>query len=327
MFEKYIIPLFSTLLEKANNNYFISFRLREKKSSYVKSKPNSLYKYDDIAIVIQGPVIKKNNFTIETLKIYKYRYPNIKLILSTWDNTEIKLINEINKLDIYLILNKKPKYNGISNINLQIKTTKYGIFKAVELGCKYCLKTRTDQRIYRFDFIQYLISLTDIFTPSENIGLNKRLISISLNTYKYRLYGISDMFMFGDINDMLKYWSVEYDKRLITDVQEGFLLEDWAKAKLCEVYLSTEFANKIKFNLEWTIYNSWKFYRDYFCIIDRESIDIYWQKYNRFNENRTYTNTQRHVKEEFMFSDWINCYNNYSLYTTFDESFLKLKQQ
>ncbi len=327
MFQKYLLPIFSYFFEKINNRFFISFKIREMKSIDIKSTSVDFKEFDDVAIIMQGPIIIENNFTIETLKIYKSRYPKVKLILSTWDNSDKNLITKISDLGIIIVLNKKPDYFGISNINLQIETTKNGIFKANDLGCKYCLKTRTDQRIYKFDFIQYLFSILQVFKVKSNIGLNSRLISISLNTYKYRLYGITDMFMFGDINDMIKYWSVEYDNRLINDVCQGTILEDWAKARLCEVYLSTKFAEKINYKLDWTISNSWKFFTDYFCIIDRESIDIFWLKYNRFNENRTYTNSIRHVKEEFMFSDWLNCYNNFSNYSPLDEIFLKYKQQ
>ena len=60
---------------------------------------------------------------------------------------------------VEIIKNSKPDYSGIANINFQIESTKNGILKAKKLGLKYCLKTRTDQRIYRHDFILFFLSL------------------------------------------------------------------------------------------------------------------------------------------------------------------------
>jgi len=112
---------------------------------------------------MQGNIINKNNFTYETLKIYRKLFPKIILILSTRDDCSKDEINKLNKIDVEVVENTKPDYSGVSNINLQIKSTKNGLFKAKELGFKYCLKTRTDQRIYRHDFILYFLSLLDFF--------------------------------------------------------------------------------------------------------------------------------------------------------------------
>src|SRR6185503_18530873 len=115
-----------------------------------------------------------------------------------------------------VVLSDKPEYAGYSNINNQIKSSIAGIFKAKELGVKYVMKTRTDQRIYGLNVVDYFINLIRIF-PLKNINVQKeRLIVPSLNTYLFRIYGISDMTMFGDIDDMILYWNADYDDRKIT---------------------------------------------------------------------------------------------------------------
>ena len=88
---------------------------------------------------MQGPIILEENLTLETLKFYKNIFPENQLILSTWKNEEIKSIEKLKNLDIEVILNEKPSFAGIANINYQIVSTSSGI-KAKEMGYNYVLK-------------------------------------------------------------------------------------------------------------------------------------------------------------------------------------------
>ena len=203
---------------------------------------------------------------------------------------------------------------GYSNINLQIESTKNGILRANELGAKYCLRTRTDQRIYRHDFIQFFISLLHLFPINNHKRIRGRLISISLNTFKYRLYGITDMFTFGFIEDMLLFWDIEHDNRDLDEINSGTSVLDWSRARICEVFLVTQYLERIGHTPLYTIKDSWEVFSNYFCIIDKSSIDLLWFKYNRWNENRRYVNSYRKLDEELAFSDWINLVNNNSIY-------------
>ncbi|MDC0273006.1 WavE lipopolysaccharide synthesis family protein [bacterium] len=309
-----IITLLIKKFEIFSNNYFFSALKREKYSANINSSPDIKSFSDRISIVMQGPIIEKNDFTLETLKLYKKRYPNISIILSTWDNYEKDLISKFTKIGIEVILNSMPDYFGISNVNLQIKSTKSGILKARQAGCQYCLKTRTDQRVYKHDFILFFLSILASFKINHKY-LKERLITRSMNTFKYRLYGVTDMLMFGNIDDMILYWDAELDNRKLNEVDEGISALDFSKARLCEVYLSTEFFKKIKFEVDFTLKNYWQSMAAFFFVVDANSIDIFWFKYNRWNERRRYQNKTRKLDEEFYFSDWLNSHNNLSHYT------------
>ncbi len=87
-----------------------------------------------IAIVVQGPIIIKNDFTFETLKLYINIFPNAIVILSTWDDQSVRVISKIRDLGIRVIINKYPKYSGIGNVNYQIISTINGLVKAESLG-------------------------------------------------------------------------------------------------------------------------------------------------------------------------------------------------
>jgi len=319
-----ISKIFMIILEKVFPSHYLSMVLRLRKSDDINAKPDIVDIKEDVAIVMQGPIITKDSFTYETLKIYRKRLPKTRLILSTWDDYSKDELNKFKAINVDIVENTKPDYSGIANINFQIKSTKNGIFKANELGSKYCLKTRTDQRIYRHDFMLFFLSLLDSFRI-ENKYLRRRLVAVSLNTYKFRLYGISDMLMFGHIDDMLKYWNVSFDRRILKDVEVGESALEFSKARLCEVYLCTEFLKKINHCIDFTLEDYWNVLADYFCIIDSSSIDLFWFKYDRWNENRRYQNMIRKLDEEFYFSDWINSVNNLRNYSNKQEKLLNKK--
>lgn len=319
-----IIITIIKFLEIYSSKYFFSVVKREKKSKYIHSNPDVNELQKKVAIVMQGPVILKENFTYQTLCIYKKRYPNTKLILSTWEDTDSKVISKFKNINVEVVLNKKPNYFGISNINLQVKTSINGIKKAKEDGNEYCLKTRTDQRVYKHDFLQFLLSILSLYKINHNI-LKNRLITCSLNTFKYRLYGVTDMFMFGEIDDMILYWNAKYDMRKIDEVNTGTSSLDFSKKRLCEVYLCTEFLKKIKYKTDYTLKNYWQMLSQYFYVVDAMSLDLFWFKYIYWNERKRYQNQNRKLDEEFYFSDWINCRNNMVLYSKNQEKKLLKK--
>ena len=58
---------------------------------------------------------------------------------------------------------------------------------------------------------------------------------------------------------------------------------------------------------------------NFFFVVDALSIDIFWFKYNRWDERKRYQNVNRRLNEEFMFSDWINSYNELIQYNDSEE--------
>ena len=264
----------------------------------------------DIAIVIQGPLNNDNNFTFETIKLYKKNIPNAKIIFSTWELPKA-LERELKELNVSVIVNQKPKNPGIFNINLQIATSKSGILLAKKLGFKHVLKTRSDQRINHPNFDIYLFNLLSSFPLKSNITNQKeRIIGLSLNTFKYRLYGISDMFLFGHIDDMLNYWDVEFDDRSDTNEERmnaGATFGSYSRWRVCEVYLCTKFLKKIGYETNYTLLDSYKVLGNRFLILDYEAIDLYWHKYT--------TNQSRYKVDgiydpQISFNDWLVMSNN-----------------
>ena len=72
------------------------------------------------ALVMQGPILLSNDFTFETLKLYRKIFPRTRLILSTWEDENAEELIKIRELGVEVILNNKPNYSGPANINFQI---------------------------------------------------------------------------------------------------------------------------------------------------------------------------------------------------------------
>lgn len=258
-----------------------------------------------IGIIVQGPLITEDDFTFETLKLYKKQFKNSKIVLSTWKDSNESQLTKIKSLGIKIILNDYPKFSGVMNLNYQIKTTKSAI-KYLEGEVDYVAKTRTDTRIYDPESFINLINLIHLYNKENN-----RLIGIDINTLYKTPFSFSDMFLFGDFNTMRNYWDIdEMNKNMnldefnkITKDEKNFISYHNPEMIMMLNYLNKK--DEIDFNIE-------SYYRSlakYFIVIDKEMISFYWFKYTndfsfwsfKFGNNKKIV---RHL-------DWIKMYNKY----------------
>jgi hypothetical protein len=248
---------------------------------------------EKIGIVIQGGIWHKYDFTLETVKLYKKHYPDVCVILSTWKDTPENYVEPFRKLGIEIILNEKPKPIP-GNGNLQIISSYAGIMRAKELGCQYVCKTRTDQRMYATDIFSYFKKLLQIFPLRRKCDANSRIIALGSNTYRNRLYDINDMFCFGEIDDVLKYWSCSPDMVWHTGLPP--------EERITENYICTEYLRAIGHDILGTQEDTLFCYANYFVVIDLQSIDLYFVKRNKEYFNKFY---YENALEEFSFRDWL----------------------
>ncbi len=302
--------LAALFLSASDKGAFATFSLRPRSADQVATVSDSLKQAKRTGVILQGGLMNKDGFTLETLKIYKRLFRGQPLILSTWKGEDEGVLRTARELGAECVLSEKPPYAGVSNINLQIVSSRAGVKKARELGCEYALKTRTDQRIYAPDVDEYFRNLLDAFPVSGAASAQKkRIAGISLNTFKYRMYGLSDMTIFGHIDDMLLYWDISTDDRVFNKEEREAprTLASYSKWRVCEVYLATEFLKKIGRELRWTLADSWSAFRDNFCVVDKEQLDLFWPKYGRA-EYRWRSYRQNYRTQEITFRDWFNIY-------------------
>lgn len=257
----------------------------------------------ELGIVIQGPVKLDENYTERLIDHYLKVFPRAKIILSTWDGQVPIAIENRTHTDenFHLVTSKIPQHKGISNINLQITSSLNGVLRAQDLGCKFVLKTRTDQ------FIADLQALNKIHTLYNKYGegpAGNRILISDRNTFVFRLYGVSDMFMFGRIADLLKYWNIPHDSREKFESEIDGSLRAYGKLNVVESYLSTHYLRTMGHEPQFTLEDSLKCFRDYFCVINAHEIKLRWDKYTNANSqwNVSYYPSKF---QEMSFLDWL----------------------
>lgn len=266
------------------------------------------YTIPSLCIVIQGPIVKENDFTLETCKIYKKIFNNSEtIILSTWDTEDKKYLKNFEAIGVKVLLSKAPDFAGRANLNYQILSTMNGLEEGEKLGCEYAIKTRTDQRFYSTNLSRDLFNLLKIYPPSPNYNMRSRLIALSFNSFKYRYYGISDMFLFGNTQDMLKYWNSPLDTKKYEEYKTIKQKDLWQQY-CSETYIASHFLKNIGVTPEFTLKHTWKIYKDLFIFIDKEILDMYWPKYT--NLDSRWRLFRPNMLEEIRHSDWLNLYLN-----------------
>ncbi len=285
-----------------------AFRTYENKPVYSKdymTLSDPFAQRNDIAIVMQGPLKKEWNFTVETIKMYRKNFAGCKVVVSTWDDEEKTVCNQLKDMGVTLVLSK-PLESNYLNTHRQIISTRVGLENAKELGCKFALKTRTDQRLYETNVPEFLLNTLKAFPLKADIKTqNQRLITTSFNTFKYRLYDISDMFLFGDIDDVLNFWSCPLPK-----IKKNYPknLMQFLRNLPAEIYFTSNFLQRTGWDIKWTLKDSWIALAQRFCIVDTVSVGLYWPKYS-IEENRYRNFFGKHnVLEELTFKEWLDLY-------------------
>lgn len=295
------------LIDFTKDNY-LTFHLRPKKSEnfYLKSTAKTEEKF---AIIIQGPIKDKFFFLKNTIEIYKKIFPNSSIIISTWENENINLINTLKKENIFILFNKEPA-KSLSNIDHQIYSTNSALKFAKEIGAKYSIKTRADIRINKNNLETFLLSLIRTFPAKKNNFINSRIIVPSLITFKYRIYSLSDIVMFGETEDLIKY----FDKETFAEGLKKFNLNENNLLKnetpiVAEIFLCSRFVNNLEGKISWELNNWWATLKNYFCVIDNSSLDLFWYKYDWEYEYRYLRTYSGKFARAIDFQDWLALYN------------------
>ena len=276
------------------------------------------YNNSDTAIIIQGGLNGVLDFVSESIDLYLKLFSDSKIILSIWkgDVTDNFLSKYQNK--IHIIVNNKPK-QIFYNTDLQIISSHSAIEYAKNNNFKYCLKTRTDCRLYNNNSIKYFKNLLKLFPIDKKYkNINSRIISCANDTRKFRVYGLSDILLFGEVKNMLKYFDKEQFELSLNKNFGNYPCIIKETAVINEIFLCARYLKNSDINLEWTLSDWWKICGEIFCVIDPSSIDLFWYKYHWKYEQRFIQNYTTDDKQALTFSDWLNLYMDKNF--IFDES-------
>jgi len=297
----------------------------------------------DTAIVIQGPVLYDDDFTLETLLYYRRLYPVTTIILSTWaGEVTAELRYMVEAVGIVVLENEKPEIIGKTNVKLQAFSSLKGIELAErDKNIKYVLKTRTDQRFFLPDFLNYMRNMMSLY-PVRRKELEGRIEFLggysSLLTYPFRL---TDFMTFGTIGDIKRFYSCscederlenaypdekatgyQYDRVFrLTPKDDVFSVLDYSKEEriaLCkkigpykdpESYLAGSFYERVILGriIEQSddeLMHYWRFLKNAAIIIDPLQLMFYWKKY----DNEYMTNNPLIADGGLTNSTWLQIY-------------------
>ena len=295
-------------------NNFLTFHLRPKFSKDFENISTFVPTDKKFAIIIQGNIGEYFSFLLESVNIYKKIFPNTLIIVSTWEDEDNSKINELKKFVHHVVINKKPKEPAYGNINFQIISTYAGLKIAEANGVEFCLKTRADCRMHKTDILPFLEGLIDQFPIHNKNVCNSRIIASSVNTCKYKVYGITDILLFGRTIDLLIY----FDKTLFDKSLEQFGFGKFPSTinstpVVAETFLCARYLKSIGIDLEWSLEHWWDCLRDYFCVVDSDSLDFFWYKSDWKYEKRFVRNYTHKSSRAVNFSDWFALLCNQNL--------------
>lgn len=306
----------SVRLYKNRSEYFATCHERAKYAEMV----NTWADVDEsgVAIVMQGPVWKQDDFTVATLALYRKLYPGCVLIVATWNDTPQEDLALLQEQGVELVLLDKPIDPGHSNVNMQIVSAYQGVLKAKELGVEWIIKTRTDQRLYNPNALSYLIATARTFPVADPSLQRHRIVGIGQGSLKYVPYHVTDQTLFGHADDMLEYWSTplrpssSFDAagRSLAELWPTLSIRDLQKGVVAESYITSEYLKRLGRPIDWTIEDSWQAYRDHFCFVDYAASDFYWVKGQDYTLSEyMYRYDTISNRKEMNFSEWLLLYS------------------
>jgi hypothetical protein len=263
-----------------------------------------------IAVVIQGPVLGTDDFTLETVRLYRHVCPDMTVILSTWDNSPVEIIQRCREAGADVVLSRLPAGSGRGNVNYQATSARAGIQRAGELGAQFVAKTRSDQRLYGVHCLYGLPALLAAFPTKPGSDQVARLVTSTFHTFKYLPLVACDHFMFGAVPDMLAFWSPPIDtlNRSQKEINRESLLQTTVEGKsrdFVERYLMTEFLRKKNEHPAYTILAWWRVLADRFMVIEWSQLDAYWPKYCPIVARRDVHMNVMISWVRFSFADWV----------------------
>lgn len=286
-----MLPTICELAEK-NSDYFFSFNVRSKKAEDLITKEDKSPHADQFAIIMQGPLVAKDDFTLETIKIYNKIYKDVLVIVSTWKNEDSKYIERIeNECKCKVVLTDYPEHGGFMHTNYQAKGTQAGLATAKQLGKTFVFKTRSDYRFTKRGLLEFFYNIIHEYPcVKDEYGLNYRLIFTSgRNDDMYRPHFIGDQFNFGYIDDMLSFWNcqgTDYEKSskdYYSEREKSHMtwLQDRENCSVLLKNFTKKVANR---DLVIDVKTYWDFVKKYLIFVSAKDCNAYWLKYDRFEE-------------------------------------------
>ena len=93
-----------------------------------------------------------------------------------------------------------------------------------------------------------------------------------------------------------------------------------------EIFLCARYMQKNNIEMQWTLKDWWNKCREIFLIVDSNSLDFFWYKYEWRFEQRFDTNYTTNFDQSIQHSDWLNLYTDNKFFKKNIEFFLYILQ-
>jgi hypothetical protein len=285
---------------------FLTFHARPKRAADVGLWSDRRPGLPTVAVVLQGPLLRADDFTLETVRLYRRTFAGCPLIVSTWEGEDAATVALLRDAGAEVLLNGTPAFAGFKNTNLQLASALAGVERAKGCGADFVLKTRTDVRMYAPNIPAFLLGVWEAFPPAPGYRQRGRLVGTSLGSHKYVMYQFSDMNVFGHVEDVLAYYSAppSATSGLPPDFRD--VLAEAARINAPEHYLLTQFLERAGRPTVWTLDASWRALADHVVIVDRQAVDLVWFKYSEGAERPATRYHAVTAASELTFGEWLN---------------------
>lgn len=291
---------------ETNKKDFYTYHARPQHASDYHYDPYNfnLVSKEKLAIILQGPIKKEKNYTLNTIKLYRKNYPDALIILSTWEGENIALGESEN---LKILYNEFPNNRGALNFNLQKKSTLSGLLLAASNNAQFSIKTRTDQRLCAPNLDLLLREYLAQYPTHDD---RPRIIESSVNICKYRPYSMCDVFQYSSTEELIRMWDIEDDNRSLTATELSNTNPspiDLYNADVAEIRLHRRYAANRDHKVTPDLENYHKFITDYFLVIDKEILDLHFFKYtaSEYNLSMNPLYSDKRILSRFTHSDWV----------------------
>lgn len=279
------------------------------------------------AIILQGPVCTKDNMTLNSIRFYKKAYPYATIIVSTWSDESEEEINRLAKQGAIVVKSEKPSNAGVLNINYQLVNSLAGVKKAKELGCKFAVKTRSDQRICKPYIFDSMLSTLQLFPGGDN-QKGRVVVLGECGGGMFIPFHSCDFLYLGYTDDLVCLFSAPLDQR--HDAEDwrkiaGSLTrcQNYEKMIAPEIYILKHYCiDVLKIKCEGTVESYWYVVKNYLICYGMKDIDLMWNKYDLLCNLNFYSSAydgERDSSERlqtmcFDFFNWLNLYMGNIIY-------------
>lgn len=319
--------------------YFVSYQFRPKKADDFLSREEKSPNADKFAIIMQGPLVRKNDFTLETVRLYEKLFPGVLIIVSTWDTEEKEYVMKLREeKNCTVLLNQMPCHGGFLNINYQTRSTVAGIRYAQEQGKKFVFKTRCDYRFAKRGLLEYLHQLLLAYPCGGTLTHQRYRIVMTSGRRgdMFRPFFVGDQFNFGYSEDMLNLWDQPMIEQECTMDEFARIRKQkhlsWKQEREYTSILIKRFVQKMSGEeLEISVKNYWDFVQKYLILVSAKDVDAYYYKYaERYEESKFCGDFYRQdslntcYAYNWNFVSWSNLYHGMLKY---DEEMEKISEQ